>query len=161
MAGWEEELAVLLRNLGVIEEPPSHPQPMYSQVKNDATKWERQEMSTDIMPWDEALDLSEDEVIEASVTSEDIEEEAWLADLSTMKREVETIVAQVIRLIQRGDLDQPLKEDIMVVLRALQKRSGSQLASGDELYLESAAEMLHFCRLVLRLSETAIEDNQG
>jgi hypothetical protein len=30
--------------------------------------------------------------------------------------------------------------------------------AGDEASLESVAAMLHFCRLVLRLSETAIED---
>jgi len=66
----------------------------------------------------------------------------------------------VIQLMQRGDLDSSLKEDVMVVLRALRRRSAvtQQAAVGDEAYLESAAAMLHFCRLVLRLSETAIDD---
>ena len=33
-----------------------------------------------------------------------------------------------------------------------------QTAISEAAYLESAAAMLHFCRLVLQLSETAIED---
>ena len=48
----------------------------------------------------------------------------------------------------------------MIVLRALRRRSTVtlQAATSDEAYLESAAAMLHFCRLVLRLSESALED---
>jgi hypothetical protein len=77
-----------------------------------------------------------------------------------MHREIDSIVHQVIHLMQHGDLDSSLKEDVMVVLRALRRRSAvtQQAATGDEAYLESAAAMLHFCRLVLRLSETAIDD---
>jgi len=92
--------------------------------------------------------------------SEADDEEDWESDLSLMRREIDSIVLQVIHLMQRGDLDKSLKEDVMVVLRALRRRSAvtQQAASGDEAYLESAAAMLHFCRLVLRLSETAIED---
>jgi len=33
-----------------------------------------------------------------------------------------------------------------------------QAAASDEAYLESAAAMLHFCRLVLQLSEVATEE---
>jgi hypothetical protein len=64
--------------------------------------------------------------------------------------------------MHRGDLDISLKEDVMVVLRALRRRlSATRYAltvSSDEAYLESASAMLHFCRLVLQLSEFATED---
>lgn len=92
--------------------------------------------------------------------SEADDEEIWESDLSLMRREIDSIVHQVIHLMQRGDLDKSLKDDVMVVLRALRRRAAvtQQAATGDEAYLESAAAMLHFCRLVLRLSETAIED---
>ncbi len=64
--------------------------------------------------------------------------------------------------MQRGDLDTSLKEDVMVVLRALRRRlpatRQSATTSNDEAYLESASAMLHFCRLVLQLSEFATED---
>jgi len=77
-----------------------------------------------------------------------------------MRREVDSIVSQVVLLMQRGDLDLSLKEDVMVVLRALRRRATvtQQAATGDEAYLESASAMLHFCRLVLQLSEFATED---
>jgi hypothetical protein len=77
-----------------------------------------------------------------------------------MRLEVDSIVRQVISLMQRGDLDRSLKEDVMVVLRALRRRAAAaqKTTVSDEVYLESATSLLHFCRLVLSLSETAIED---
>jgi hypothetical protein len=83
-----------------------------------------------------------------------------LNDLNLMRREVDSIVNQVILLMQRGDLDSTLKEDVLIVLRALRRRAAvtQQAAASDEAYLESASAMLHFCRLVLQLSEFATED---
>ena len=48
----------------------------------------------------------------------------------------------------------------MVVLRALRRRAAvsQQAAISDEAYLEAAASMLHFCRIIIQLSETAIND---
>ncbi len=146
MASWEQELAELLRELGVTqEEHKTHQRPpgklMHSDVK-------RREQAGD------AIVLGDIRGGEAD------DEDVWVSDLSLMRREIDSIVHQVIHLMQRGDLDKSLKEDVMVVLRALRRRSAvtQQAAIGDEAYLESAAAMLHFCRLVLRLSETAIED---
>ena len=146
MAGWEQELAGMLRELGVTQEEPKTPpryskKPMRSEVK-------RRDRNADAFFIDEMKE------------SESEDEEVWTSDLALMRREIDSIVRQVIHLMQRGDLDSSLKEDVMVVLRALNRRSAvtQQAATGDEAYLESAAAMLHFCRLVLRLSETAIED---
>jgi signal transduction histidine kinase len=48
-----------------------------------------------------------------------------------MRREVESIVIQVVRLMQRGDIDPSLKEDVIVVLRALRRRASvTQQAAG-------------------------------
>ena len=146
MSGWEEELAVLLRELGVKqEEPKAQLRPTRKPMRSDV---KRREWNADAIFLG---DIKESE-------SED--EEVWISDLALMRREIDSIVRQVIHLMQRGDLDSSLKEDVMVVLRALRRRSAvtQQAATGDEAYLESAAAMLHFCRLVLRLSETAIED---
>jgi len=141
MAGWEEELAVLLRELGVQQEesstrPRPARKPMHSDVK-------RNQPSADALLWNERDDQNE----------VDIE----INDLSAMRREVDSIVSQVIRLMQRGDLDSALKEDIMVVLRALRRRAAvtQQAATSEEAYLESASAMLHFCRMVLLLSESS------
>ncbi|HXL35666.1 MAG TPA: hypothetical protein VN954_00535, partial [Ktedonobacteraceae bacterium] len=146
MAGWEQELAGLLRELGVTqEEPKTHPRFSNKLMRSDV---KRRERNTDAFFMS---DMKESE-------SED--EEVWISDLALMRREIDSIVRQVIHLMQRGDLDSSLKEDVMVVLRALHRRSAvtQQAATGDEAYLESAAAMLHFCRLVLRLSEPAIDD---
>ena len=145
MAGWEEELAVLLNELGVKqEEPQAHLQqvrkPLHGDVKG-------REQFADALFWDEESEYSDD---------------GWMNDLDVMRREVDSIVSQVILLMHRGDLDISLKEDVMVVLRALRRRlSATRYAlavSSDEAFLESASAMLHFCRLVLQLSEFATED---
>jgi hypothetical protein len=147
MAGWEEELAILLRELGVKQEETRTPlqstrKPMRSDVK-------RHDQFADAILWNEENNSDEDE------------DDIWIDDLSTMRQEVDSIIRQVILLMQRGDLDSSLKEDVMVVLRALRRRAilPQQSATSDEVYLESASAMLHFCRLVLQLSEFATEDS--
>jgi hypothetical protein len=145
MAGWEEELVVLLRALGVQqEETKTHLRPTRKPMRSDV---KRREQFADALFWDGGYEG-------------DDEDEAWMNDLTLMRREVDSIVSQVVLLMQRGDLDTSLKEDVMVVLRALRRRSTitQQAAASDEAYLESASAMLHFCRLVLQLSEFATED---
>ncbi len=158
MAGWEEELAVLLRELGVTqEEPKTHLRPTpisetgHSPVKpplQPMDEVKRQVQSADALFWGSADDNKAE--------NDDI----WMSDLRVMRREVESIVTQVVRLMQRGDFDPSLKEDVMVVLRALRRRASvtQQAAASDAAYLEFAAAMLHFCRIILRLSEGAPED---
>lgn len=146
MAGWENELSELLCELGVMqEEPKTHPRLSSKRMRSDVKRRER----------------TADEIFLGDIRErESDDEEVWISDLAEMRREIDSIVRQVIHLMRRGDLDISLKEDVMVVLRALRRRSAvtQQAATSDEAYLESAAAMLHFCRLVLRLSETAIED---
>lgn len=147
MAGWEEELAMLLRELGVAqEEPKTYLQPMRKRMRSDL-----RERATDASFWDG--------IARDAISSGD--DDPSLNDLSLMRHEVETLVSQVIRLMQRGDLDRSSKEDVMIVLRALRRRASvtQQAAASDEAYLEFASAMLHFCRLILNLSESAIEDH--
>jgi hypothetical protein len=158
MAGWEEELAVLLRELGVTQEKPRthlRPAPINeadsSQGKpplQPRNKVKRQTQSA--LFWEGA----------GAGRDDSLDSDAWMGDLSLMRREVDSIVTQVIHLMQHGDLDPALKEDVLVVLRALRRRASvtQQAAASDTAYLEAAAAMLHFCRLVLRLSEVATED---
>lgn len=160
MASWEDELAILLRELGVtLEEPGTHLRPTQiseadhqQQGKHplrDKDSSKRQAHTAGDLIWESASHRSIDE-----------DDDAWLSDLRMMRREVESIVIQVVRLMQRGDIDPAIKEDVLVVLRALRRRASvtQQAAASDAAYLEFAAAMLHFCRLVLRLSEVATED---
>ena len=155
MASWQEELAELLRELGVTqEEPKTHLQSTrlnHSDVKHRAQthkQHEQHEQSVDAF------------ILEDIAADAENYTEPWLDDLDLMRREVDSIVRQVIQLMQRGDLDNSLKEDVMVVLRALRRRAtvSQQAALSDEAYLESAASMLHFCRIIIQLSETALND---
>ena len=163
MASWEDELAVLLREMGVTQEElkaqgthrkPTHadetdmtqekfPVPRRNEVK-------RKVQSTDAFFWRR----------KGERVADDEHDEAWMSDLHLMRREVESIVTQVVHLMQYGDIDPALKEDVLVVLRALRRRASvtQQAESSDTAYLEFAAAMLHFCRLVLRLSEVSPEE---
>ena len=156
MAGWQEELAMLLRELGVTQEEPETHLPTTSPTRRKLLRSDvrRRRLLADALFWNRAdSSVEEDE----DGDDDDIE----LTDLTSMRREVDSIVRQVIRLMQRGDLDESVKEDVMVVLRALRRGAiaSEQVRAGDEVYLEHAAAMLHFCRLVLNLSEAAIEDS--
>ncbi len=144
MAGWEDELSALLNELGVKqEEPQAHLRqckPMRSDVK-------RRDQFADALLWSDDSEFDDDD-------------DPWMKDLDVMRHEVDTIVSQVVLLMQRGDMDVSLKEDVMMVLRALRRRvpGALQTINNDEAYLESASALLHFCRLVLQLSEIATED---
>lgn len=149
MAGWQDELAELLRELGVtLEEPRALPRPKTKVTRNDTRRRLR------------ARELDRGALLDRFAATSESQAEPWETDLSQMRLEVDAIVRQVISLMQRGDLDRSLKEDVMVVLRALRRRAAAaqKTTVSDEVYLESATSLLHFCRLVLSLSETAIED---
>jgi hypothetical protein len=146
MPSWEEELAVLLRELGVKqEEPKAHLRPTRRSKQNNV---KRREQFADARFW-----------IEASQEGDDEDDDAYKDDLSMVRREVDAIVNQVMHLMQRGNFDPSLKEDIMVVWRALRRRASvtQQAAATEEAYLESATAMLHFCRLILQLSGAEAE----
>jgi len=166
MAGWEDELAVLLRELGVTqEEPKAHLRPMLTDdtnagasIRNFGDVLDAEDLfflRKDKMKWQ---DQGTDVIVRDAMTEDD---DASMNDLSLMRHEVDTIVSQVVRLMQRGDIDATVKEDVMVVLRALRRRASvtQQAAASETAYLEFAAAMLHFCRLVLRLDEVATEDS--
>jgi hypothetical protein len=155
MAGWQDELTELLGMLGVTPEEPqpqsrSQRKPSQSKSKNAGKASPRRSYADALHPSVEAS------ILRDIVSSADEDElDPWLDDLEEMRREVDTIVRQVIRLIQHGDLDPSLKEDVMIVLRALRRRATAtrQAGNSDEAYLEASTSMLHFCRIILRLDE--------
>jgi hypothetical protein len=111
MAGWQEELAELLRELGVTPEEPqtnlrSKSKPLHSDAGWRLCSGKPTEHLADTFFTD---DVESDEA------------EAYTMDLGAMGREVDSIVQQVVRLTRNGELDQSAKEDILEVLRALRK----------------------------------------
>jgi hypothetical protein len=159
MAGWEEELALLLRALGVtleqsktqIRPAQAHENEYRKQMPMPARRKDtpqKQAQFIDVRLWRTPGDeLAEDDA-------------AWMNDLSLMRRQVEFIVGQVVRLMQSEDVDPALKEDVTIVLHALRRRASAteQAAASETAYLESASALLHFCRLVLRLGEVTPEE---
>jgi hypothetical protein len=163
MAGWEEDLSILLRALGVKQEENKAVQPPTNRNEDgslcespplhDRPEQKAQAQFADRIFWNGSHDSSR--------SIEDVEEdEASMEDLMIMRRQVESIVSQLVRLMQRADVDPGLKEDVMIVLQALRRRATAtqQAAAGEVAVLEAVSAMVHFCRLVLRLDEVATED---
>ncbi|GAC1428489.1 MAG: hypothetical protein PVS3B3_27480 [Ktedonobacteraceae bacterium] len=157
MAGWEDELALLLRELGVKqEEPDAHSQRTSKPSRKSTRKPTPSDVSKqgDVKYREQFADSLFWGAGNTTPGAND-ENDPWMNDLGLMRREVDSIVRQVVRLMQQGDIEPSIKEDVMVVLRALRRRAmvTQQAAATDEAYLESASAMLHFCRLVLQISE--------
>jgi hypothetical protein len=82
-------------------------------------------------------------------------------EVIAVQSEVEATVRQVVSLVRSGSIDSALREDVACVLRALTRPGATTryagetmaAASGAEWNIESAAAVLRFCRIVLRLAQ--------
>jgi hypothetical protein len=82
-------------------------------------------------------------------------------EVIAVQSEVEATVRQVVSLVRSGSIDSALREDVAFVLRALTRPGAAtgnagetiSAASGLEWNIESAAAVLRFCRIVLRLAQ--------
>jgi hypothetical protein len=76
-------------------------------------------------------------------------------EVSAVRHEIEATLARVVRLSRTGQLDPALRDDVVFVLQALTRPQQSVPATEpehDEWHLASAAAVLHFCRVVHRLT---------
>src|SRR5690349_14548577 len=123
MVGWEEELAMLLRELGVTqEEPETHlPITRLKTRKLLRSDVKQRYQSADALIWGSGGVEEDESSRDGRDGKKSDDDDIELTDLTSMRREVDSIVHQVIRLMQRGDLDESVKEDVMVVLRALRR----------------------------------------
>jgi hypothetical protein len=134
MANWQDELETLLTSFGVILEPsalePTH-----------------------------AEDSLSDYLLTQPDQSEPLIEHG--VEVIAVQTEVEAMVRQVVALVRSGSIDGSLREDVAFVLRALVRPDGvttdsgeaGRAISGAEWNIESAAAVLRFCRIVLRLAQ--------
>lgn len=94
-------------------------------------------------------------------------------EVSAVRREIEATVAQVVALVRAGRLEPALRDDVIFVLDALTRpRPGGRSRStrpaspggpddsATEWQLASAAAILRFCRIVLRLTNTLGRDDE-
>lgn len=139
MSNWEHELETLLNRLGVHwESSPAH------ESASEA----------------EDADVPEPDEL-AAMMDDDLEGEDWehlaeeeLDQLGVVRREMQATVGRVARMVRAGRLDSVIRDDVIFVLRELCRvqPSGVNGESDEEEQLATAAAILHFCRIVLRLT---------
>ena len=158
MADWRAELDTLLSHLNVSLEQGS------ATGRHDgATARGRDEDATPV-------ELDADSSVEAKAPRG----EDALADgdeVSAVRSEIEATVRRVIELAQAGKLDTSLRDDVVFVLQALTRprprgvqsrpRRRGVDDSSSEWQLASAAAVLHFCRIVLRLTQAAAAEPEA
>jgi hypothetical protein len=136
MSNWELELETLLSRLGVRWEslPPNEPG-----------------VDTDLA---EPADL--DGLIDADLKDADGEtpEDEDIDQVSMVRREMQATVERVTRMVRSGRLDSAIRDDVLQVLRVLcrfqpQPEEGESL---EDAQIATASAILHFCRIVLRLT---------
>ena len=149
MAEWQAELETLLSHLHVSLEH----EPVTS--RNDTSAIRR-------LTEDGAIsDVSvvaprEDEVVVSDVIPTDDDE------VTAVRSEIEATLRRVVALTQDGKLDPHVRDDVIFVLQALTRpqprgsrrsRPRGPADSSTEWQLASAAAVLHFCRIVLRMTQ--------
>jgi hypothetical protein len=89
-------------------------------------------------------------------------------EVSAVRSEIEATVGEVVALVRAGRMDRALRDDVIYVLDALTRprpgdsgrhRQGGPSDSSHEWNLASAAAVLRFCRIVLRLTNALTRDH--
>ena len=169
MPDWQGELESLLATLNVSLEVPT----AGSDVQQDAGAQVSATFSADAehaRQWDHLA--PSDPPSETSDTTEPMLEVVPVdgEEISAVRSEIEATLREVLTMAQAGRMDRALRDDVVFVLEALTRpRPGRQptmrkLAGPDdsstEWNLASAAAVLRFCRIVLRLTSTLARDDE-
>lgn len=135
MPDWQSELAALLKSLDVDAEPVAAPP-----AHNGAAKWS----VLDGMDGPAAGELA----MEAAPLDGD--------EVAAVRGEIEATLARVIHLTSVGKLDRAVRDDVVFVLQALTRPRPGVLhgKANRDWQLASAAAVLHFCRVVMRLTRS-------
>ncbi|HEY2570806.1 MAG TPA: hypothetical protein VGI27_05005 [Solirubrobacteraceae bacterium] len=149
MAEWQAELEILLSHLHVSLEPEA------VAGRNDSAV---RRIAEDGSVGDGVALPREDEAAASDVASADGDE------VTAVRSEIEATLRRVVALTQDGKLEPHVRDDVIFVLQALTRpqprgsRSRPRPRSGPgdsstEWQLASAAAVLHFCRIVLRMTQ--------
>lgn len=135
MPDWQTELAALLKSLDVDADPAPAP------ARHNGSNHQR---ALDGMDGPAAGEL----VLESAPLDGD--------EVAAVRGEIEATLARVIYLTNIGQLDRAVRDDVVFVLQALTRpRPGALRGKAkDEWQLASAAAVLHFCRVVMRLTRS-------
>ena len=155
MPDWRVELNTLLSQLHVT---------LDRGMVTERQGWEGSPAPTD----DRALDEADTDIPWELGALAAEETPAEGEEVSAVRGEIEATVQRVIAMTQAGQLEPSLRDDIVFVLQALTRPRPSRGArrseatspddSSQEWQLASAAAVLHFCRIVLRLAQALAPD---
>ncbi|HLJ81278.1 MAG TPA: hypothetical protein VKT52_07330 [Ktedonobacterales bacterium] len=154
MPGWQSELEALLSQLHVSLEPGRLP----SQVSRTPTSADST-LETSANAADDGADASIPWDLD-TLPAEDMPADG--DEVKAVSREMEATVRRVIAMARAGQMESALRDDVVFVLQALTRpnpyeksgrRRGKADESGQEWQLASAAAVLRFCRIVLRLTD--------
>lgn len=156
MPDWQSELEALLSQLQVSFDPATdEPVEHADQPLTDLDTIEEADADGDV-PWELAALAPE----EASVDDDEV---------SAVRSEIEATLQRVIVMTQQGRMERALRDDVVFVLQALTRphppfSPEESDAPGDEAHQEwhlaSAAAVLRFCRVVLRLTDALERDDE-
>jgi hypothetical protein len=162
MPDWQGELEALLATLSVsLEDTEAKP------GASSATALPRLVPGTS----SGADEVDADPFWMADVAAEAVPAETELVEgeeVSAVRREIEATVGEVVALVRAGRMDRALRDDVIYVLDALTRprpgdsgrhRQGGPSDSSQEWNLASAAAVLRFCRIVLRLTNALTRDD--
>lgn len=152
MPHWQEELDALLANLRVSLDDPLP-------ADSGATAFAP-------TPSVDAAEIARDLALPADGDEPPGENE----EVSAIRSEIEATLGRVLALARAGRMDGDMRDDVIFVLQALTRphpgatvaASGADTAEArDEWQLGSAAAVLRFCRMVVRLTNALAADPEG
>lgn len=155
MPHWQEELDALLANLRVSLDDPFAP--------DDGTP----AFTLTSAP---GSDLAEGIARDLALPTDGEEPPDENEEVSAIRSEIEATLGRVLALARAGRMDGDMRDDVIFVLQALTRphpgatvaASGEDAAEArDEWQLGSAAAVLRFCRMVVRLTNALAADPEG
>lgn len=151
MPQWQTELEALLAELHVsLDGDAAAEGPDSSGIRELTRERIQKDGSDPSIPWELGVLAAEE-----PPTDDD--------EVGAVRSEIEATVRRVIEMARTGRLEGALRDDVVFVLQALTRphpldkqssaRRGHQDVARQEWQLASAAAVLRFCRIVLRLTD--------
>ncbi len=159
MPHWQEELDALLAQLRVSLDDPFPPDEVAVDLGGDVRDDAASAMARDLaLPVEGEEPPGENE------------------EVGAIRSEIEATLGRVLALARTGRMDDDMRDDVIFVLQALTRPHPSATVSADgasatdgaecaeardEWQLASAAAVLRFCRMVVRLTNALAADPEG
>ncbi len=156
MPQWQTELEALLSQLHVSLDGGPSPTSTSADSRDLTLERMQKDGSDPSIPWELGILAAEEPPPDDD-------------EVTAVRSEIEATVRRVIEMARTGRLDGALRDDVVFVLQALTRphpldrqsrpRRGRQDTARQEWQLASAAAVLRFCRIVLRLTDAIARES--